>query len=149
MRERLAGIWRKHDATIGLGIITVLLVAVGVVIYLVVRSSPMFAKEETGCTTDIVSLAPATYPPLVLDTINMLAEGGVLPSLEAGIKAFIDAYWIFDPDEDSELEYWLYFQSGPQIVAIELNIGCPLDEENYPLYLEYEGSRIIEGREQG
>ncbi len=135
----LRRIWSKYDASILLGVIALALALViggAVLVYGSVQK-----EEPVGCTTEIVELTAPMNSALVLDTIEMLVEGDVLPSVEDGLDAFVKARYIFD---ESELEYWLYFESGERIVAAEFNFTCPLDLEDVPLDLEYEGTRVVE-----
>ena len=94
------------------------------------------------CTPGVVVLFPPNSPELVLDALSKLVEANVMRSIDAGTEALVESQYVFDPEEQ-ELEYWLYLQIGGRIVAAEFNMGCPLDEEGTPLFLEYEAERII------
>ena len=140
MSERLAGAWmRTFESVAALGLVAVLLGTFGVFMYLI---SNIELDAEHACTPDIVVLGPPNKPELVLDALSKLVEANVMRSIDAGTEALVESQYIFDPEEQ-ELEYWLYLQIGGRIVAAEFNMGCPLDEEGTPLFLEYEASRII------
>ena len=141
MSERLAGAWmRTFESVAALGLVAVLLGGVGIFMYLI---STLEVGAEYACTPDIVVLGPPNNPALVQDALNKLVDANVMRSIDAGTEALVESQYIFDPEEQ-ELEYWLYLQIGGRIVAAEFNMGCPLDEEGTPLFLEYEASRIIE-----
>ncbi len=123
-------IWDKHDASILLGVIVL---AIGLAVaYLVLNSR---APKTTECSPDVVYLSGPLNSARVLDALTILEEGGIVPSVEAARDSLEDAQYVFDPGEDYEIEYWLFFE-GDQIA--QFNIGCPKDEETN---LEYEGVR--------
>ena len=140
MKERLAGAWRKtFESAAALGVIVALLSMIGGAMYLI---SNIELDVEYVCTPEVVVLFPPNNPELVQDALNKLVEANVMRSIDAGTEALVESQYVFDPEEQ-ELEYWLYLQIGGRIVAAEFNMGCPLDEEGTPLFLEYEASRII------
>ena len=140
MSERLASAWRKtFESAAALGVIVALLGMIGGAMYLI---STLEVGAEYVCTPEVVSLSSPNNPELVQDALNKLVEANVMRSIDAGTEALVESQYIFDPEEQ-ELEYWLYLQIGGRIVAAEFNMGCPLDEEGTPLFLEYEASRII------
>ena len=140
MNERLAGAWmRTFESVAALGLVAVLLGMFGVFMYLI---STLEVGAEYVCTSEVVVLFPPNNPELVQDALNKLVEANVMRSIDAGTEALVESQYIFDPEEQ-ELEYWLYLEIGGRIVAAEFNMGCPLDEEGTPLFLEYEASRII------
>ena len=130
---------RTFESVAALGLVAVLLVLFGVFMYLI---SNIELDVEYVCTPEIVVLFPPNNPELVQDALNKLVEANVMRSIDAGTEALVESQYVFDPEEQ-ELEYWLYLQIGGRIVAAEFNMGCPLDEEGTPLFLEYEASRII------
>ncbi len=88
-----------------------------------------------SCTTDIVFLSDPTNPLRMFEALIILEEEGVISTVEEAMESLESAHYVFDPDEDYEIEYWLFFE-GDQIA--QFNIGCPKDEETN---LEYEGVR--------
>ncbi|MCH7611706.1 MAG: hypothetical protein IIB10_13600 [Chloroflexi bacterium] len=130
---------RTFESVAALGLVAVLLGGVGVFMYLI---SNIELDVEYVCTPEVVVLFPPNNPELVQDALSKLVEANVMRSIDAGTEALVESQYIFDPEEQ-ELEYWLYLQIGGRIVAAEFNMGCPLDEEGTPLFLEYEASRII------
>ena len=88
-------------------------------------------------------MPPPTNTDLMIDALEQLIQAGVVPSRESALASLTAAQWIFDPDEDSELEYWIIFQSVGGTVAAEFNFSCPLDEEDFPLDIEFEGVRQL------
>ena len=140
MKERLAGAWmRTFESVAALGLVAALLGMFGVFMYLI---SNIELDVEYVCTPEVVVLFPPNNPALVQDALSKLVDANVMRSIDAGTEALVESQYIFDPEEQ-ELEYWLYLEIGGRIVAAEFNMGCPLDEEGTPLFLEYEASRII------
>ncbi len=95
-------------------------------------------KPAPVCATEALALPSPTTPSLIMDAMQQLADMGIVSTLEAGLEALEGAQYIFDPDEESELEYWVIFE-GP--IAAEFNFSCPLNVEGFPLDIEYEGVR--------
>ena len=124
-------IWENHDALIVLlGIAALALVGVGAAL---VWGS--LQEKPVNCTTDIVFLSDPTNPLRMFEALIILEEEGVISTVEEARESLESAHYVFDPDKDYEIEYWLFFE-GDQIV--QFNIGCPNDEETN---LEYEGVR--------
>ncbi len=132
----LRRIWSKHDASIVLaGIVALVSFVIGGAAYVL---NTYKVDDEIGCAAEVVSLSSPVNQALVEDAIEMLIEAGVVSSQEAAAEALLDAQYIFDPDEDGQLEYWLVFE-GP--MAAEFNFSCPLNVEGFPLDIEFEGVR--------
>ena len=123
----------KETNLLWLLIVPILLLLFAIVVLL----PRLIEGPKSGCAKEPIALTPPTNPNLIVFAIDMLIEEGVIVDAEAAAKAFKDAQFIFDPDEDGQLEYWVIFE-GP--IAAEFNFNCPLDEEFFPLDLEYEGS---------
>ncbi len=94
-------------------------------------------KTPSECATEVLPLPDPATLDLVVNAVGQLIELGVVPSGEAVAEALVRAQYVLDPDEEWELEYWLIFDG----VAAEFNFSCPLNEENFPLNIEYEGTR--------
>jgi hypothetical protein len=132
-------IWGKYDASIVLvGVALAAVGAVGGTLYVL----NTYRVEEVGCTTETIALPPPTNQAIVLYAITVLVEAGVVPSAEFALEAYLDAQYVFDPQEH-DLEYWLYLESGSGVIAVEFNFTCPLELENFPLDLEFEGVRGV------
>ena len=121
----------KADIIVWTGVILALLAIGGGAAYLTLNKPP------SVCATETVALPPPLTQPLLLNAIDLLIEEGAVPSRDLALEALTGVNYVFDPTEDSELEYWLIF---PGVVA-EFNFKCPLDEENYPLGIEFERVR--------
>ena len=126
---------RKADIIAWGGVVLgVLLIAGGAAFFTLNKAAPV-------CTTEIIALAPPDNTELIIDALQQLVDLGIVPDREAALASFSGAQWVFDPDEDSELEYWIVFQGVGQTTAAEFNFHCPLNEENFPLDIEFEGVR--------
>ena len=123
-----------------------LLIPAGLVLLLaaVVLIPPLFEGPPSECSPEVISLSPPNNTSLLIDAVEQLVEARIVPDAEAAISALAASQYVFDPDEDWQLEYWLIFDSGGAATAAEFNFHCALDEENVPLDLEYEGSRQLD-----
>ena len=95
------------------------------------------------CAQESLPLPAPSTPDLLVVALEQLIEVGVVPSIEAALDALARAQYVFDPDEDSQLEYWIVFRGAGGEIAAEFNFTCPLDEENFPLDIEFEGVRQL------
>jgi hypothetical protein len=118
-------------------IVPALLLALAAVYFL----PQLFGGRPSECAKEPIALSPPTKPELVLYALSIMFEQGIISSMESAADAYAGAQYVFDPDEDGQLEYWVMFGTG---VAAEFNFNCALDEEGVPLDLEYEGSRQLQ-----
>jgi len=91
-------------------------------------------KPVSECAPDIVVLSDPTSPLRIVEALLILEEEGVITTVDDALDSLENAQYVYDPDEDYEIEYWLFFEG----VAAEFNIGCPKVEGTN---LEYEGTR--------
>ena len=99
-----------------------------------------FNKPASVCAEEPIALTSPTSPALITDAMQQLADAGMVPTLEDGLEPLSGAQYIFDPEEH-ELEYWLVFQTVGGTTAAEFNFSCPLNQEGFPLDIEFEGMR--------
>jgi hypothetical protein len=78
---------------------------------------------------------------MMLEALLVLEAEGRVPSADEAMESLQYAQYILDPEEDYEIEYWLFFTSGNTVVAAQFNIGCP--RQDVGLDLEYEGSAVV------
>ena len=117
--------------------VVLVLGALGVLLVSLVR----LPGAEPQCNIGPAALGPATSPQLLLQATLYLFEEGFISNAEDAFEAASKAGWVFDPQDEHRLEYWISFGEGRSLNTVGFEVICISPE--LTMVWTYDGVQLL------